>query len=119
MNYFLKTFGRHQRRITCECERSNEPTVVQVLHLNNGDTLNDKLAAAKCVVHEWIESEIPIEEVIERAYLRALSRLPSSEERERVFKMIAEADAAEVDRRESYEDLLWSLMTSSEFLFAH
>ncbi len=34
-NYFLKTFGRHQRRITCDCERSDQPSVVQVLHLSN------------------------------------------------------------------------------------
>ena len=43
-NYFLKTFGRHQRRITCDCERSDQPKVVQVLHLSNGDTLNNKLS---------------------------------------------------------------------------
>ena len=44
-NYFLKTFGRNARDITCECERSNQPSLVQVLHLSNGSTLNDKLAA--------------------------------------------------------------------------
>ena len=44
-NYFLQTFGRNPRRIVCECERSDEPTMVQVLHLSNGTTLNDKLHA--------------------------------------------------------------------------
>ena len=44
-NYFLQTFGRNPRRIVCECERSDEPTMVQVLHLSNGDTLNEKLHA--------------------------------------------------------------------------
>ena len=34
-------FGRNQRRIVCECERSDEPSMVQVLHLSNGDTLNE------------------------------------------------------------------------------
>ncbi len=43
-SYFLKTFGRNPREITCECERSGEPSMVQVLHLSNGDTLNPKLA---------------------------------------------------------------------------
>ena len=42
-NYFLQTFGRNPRRIVCECERSDEPTMVQVLHLSNGITLNEKL----------------------------------------------------------------------------
>ena len=30
-SYFLKTFGRNPREITCECERSDEPSMVQVL----------------------------------------------------------------------------------------
>ena len=45
-SYFLKTFGRNEREITCECERSNKPSMVQVLHLSNGKTLNENLRAA-------------------------------------------------------------------------
>ena len=119
VNYFLKTFGRHQRRITCDCERSDQPTVVQVLHLNNGDTINDKLSADGCVISTWVKNETSLETVIEDAYLAALSRKPSSEERKRVLGLIMESDEAGVGRRESYEDLLWSLMTSPEFLFSH
>lgn len=119
VNYFLKTFGRHQRRITCDCERSDQPTVVQVLHLNNGDTINDKLSSDACVISTWIKDETSLETVIEEAYLAALSRRPSSEERKRVLRLVMEADVAGVGRRESYEDLLWSLMTSPEFLFSH
>lgn len=118
-NYFLKTFGRHQRRITCDCERSDQPTVVQVLHLNNGDTINDKLADKTCIISHWLEKQHTAETVIEEAYLSALSRLPSAEERTRLATLIAAADNAGVSRRESFEDLLWSLMTSREFLFAH
>ncbi len=118
VNYFLQTFGRHQRRITCECERSNEPTVVQALHLNNGDTLNDKLAASP-VVTRWIESSLEPEEVIERAYVRCLSRPPTAAERTRMIDLLDTTLAAGTPRREAYEDLLWGLMTCPEFLFAH
>ena len=45
-NYFLQTFGRNPRRIVCECERSDEPTMVQVLHLSNGITLEREAASA-------------------------------------------------------------------------
>ena len=31
-SYFLDVFGRPERLITCECERSNEPSMSQVLH---------------------------------------------------------------------------------------
>lgn len=119
VNTFLKTFGRHQRRITCDCERSDQPTVVQVLHLSNGDTLNDKLASPQSVVAQWLSDKLPASEVIDRAYLSSLSRFPSSAERERLLALVAEADTAQVARAETYQDLLWSLMTSHEFLFAH
>ncbi len=118
-NYFLKTFGRHQRRITCVCERSDQPTVVQALHLNNGDTINDKLANEKSVVEKWLTEKMPIEDVIKQAYLSALSRLPTARERSSVISLIQAADASGAPRRETLEDLLWSLMTSREFLFTH
>ncbi len=118
-NYFLKTFGRHQRRITCDCERSDQPTVIQVLHLNNGTTINDKLSDPKSIVSRWVDQRLPLEEIIDQAYLSALSRMPSADERRKILTLVAEADQANVDRRETFEDVLWSLMTSPEFLFAH
>ena len=39
-SYFLKSFGRPERDKTCECERTAEPSVTQVLHIANGDTIN-------------------------------------------------------------------------------
>lgn len=119
VNYFLKTFGRHQRRITCDCERSDQPTVVQVLHLNNGDTLNNKLDSDQCIVSTWVADQTPASEVVDQAYLRALTRFPSADERSRMLELIFAADAEQVSRAETYRDLLWSLMTSPEFLFAH
>ncbi len=118
-NYFLKTFGRHQRRITCDCERSDQPTVIQVLHLNNGTTINDKLSAPQSIVGRWAQDGLPLEEVIDQAYLATLSRLPSAEERSKMLALVADADKENVARRETFEDVLWSLMTSPEFLFAH
>ncbi len=118
-NYFLKTFGRHQRRITCDCERSDQPTVVQVLHLSNGDTLNNKLSDSRCVVSNWLKDQLPIDDVIEQAYLTALSRLPSTEERKQLLTVAKQSASDGADAREVLEDLLWSLMTSPEFLFTH
>ena len=57
-SYFLKTFGRNPREITCECERSAEPSMVQVLHLSNGETLNPKLAdSSNRVAHAIVNNE--------------------------------------------------------------
>ncbi len=118
-NYFLKTFGRHQRRITCDCERSDQPTVIQALHLSNGTTINEKLADQRSVVQRWVNDHLAVDEVIEEAYLAALSRFPTADERRRLLEMVALSDQEQVPRRECYEDLLWGLMTSPEFLFAH
>ena len=118
-NYFLKTFGRHQRRITCDCERSDQPTVIQVLHLSNGATINDKLSDPKSIVGKWTNENVPLEEIVDQAYLAALSRMPSADERRKILTLVNAADQENVPRRESLEDVLWSLMTSPEFLFAH
>jgi hypothetical protein len=42
-SYFLTTFGRPERRQTCECERTEDATLAQTLHIANGETLNNKL----------------------------------------------------------------------------
>ena len=117
-NNFLKTFGRNQRRITCECERSDEPSVTQVLNLNNGDTLNAKLAEKGSVVDQLLEShQEDYAAMVCVAYLRCLSRYPSEQELVSLVKELTDSTAEE--RRTVAEDLLWSLMTSREFLFNH
>ena len=115
---FLKTFGRNQRRITCECERSDEPSVTQVLNLNNGDTLNAKLAEKGSVVDQLLESnKADYATIVRVAFIRCLSRYPTSLETAGLAEELA--TASEEDRRIVVEDLFWSLMTSREFLFNH
>lgn len=116
-NYFLKTFGRNEREITCECERSNQPSMVQALHLANGDTLNDSLASEKSVVTALLATEQSDSQRIEQAYLATLSRKPTDHERDGLLALLAGSD--EKERRAAYEDLFWALMTSREFLFQH
>jgi hypothetical protein len=70
-------------------------------------------------VGRWVKENLPLEEVVDQAYLAALSRSPSAEERSKMLALVADADKEKVARRESFEDVLWSLMTSPEFLFAH
>ena len=114
-SYFLKTFGRNEREITCECERSNKPSMVQVLHLSNGDTLNSNLRSEQSCVNVMIPQSD--EQIIEETYLLCLSRLPSDTERKRLSQIF---DATpEIERRAAVEDLFWALMTSREFLFQH
>lgn len=116
-NYFLDTFGRNAREITCECERSSQPSLVQVLHLSNGSTLNDKLAARTGRITQILATDPSPQVVVEDAWVRTLSRLPTDAERKPFEEMLAKAPADE--KRAIVEDMVWSLLTSREFLFRH
>ena len=113
---FLKTFGRNERDITCECERSNTPSMIQVLHINNGVTINDRLNQEdSCIAKAMTQPEA--NSIIEDAYLKALSRNATDDEKRQLTAVISETDESE--RRDLLEDLYWSIMSSREFLFNH
>lgn len=116
-SYFLRTFGRPERNNTCECERSSEPSVTQVLHMSNGDTLNQKLTAKGNRIEKVLAENTSIEKVIEDPYLSALSRYPSAEEKEKLLKIIGQG--SDKDRRALVEDMYWALLSSKEFVFNH
>lgn len=114
---FLKTFGRNERDITCECERSNTPSIVQVLHINNGVTINDRLASEGSCVAKAMEEQVDAEQVVNEAFMKALCRLPTQAESAPLTSLLSEA--SESDRRDVVEDLYWSVLSSREFLFNH
>ena len=116
-NPFLDTFGRNAREITCECERSNQPSLVQVLHLSNGTTLNDKLAAPAGRITQILATDPKPTDLVEEAWVRTLSRRPTDAERKPFEELLAAAQADE--KRQVVEDMYWSLLTSREFLFRH
>ena len=115
-SYFLKTFGRNPREITCECERDDEPSMVQVLHLSNGDTLNPKLASDHSVTSRAIQNDADNQTVIERLFRRALCRTPTDGERETLSELM---DQYGDDRQAAIRDVAWSVLTSTEFTFNH
>jgi hypothetical protein len=123
-SYFLTAFGRPERAVTCSCERQQEPSVAQALHLANGDTVNQKLEAADGIIARIVEQQVPDEEVLRRLDLSALSRLPTDAERRAILPALAAAPpggtaAAKTARRQALEDLFWAVLTGREFLFNH
>ena len=116
-SYFLKTFGRNQREITCECERSNQPSLVQVLHLSNGSTINDKLSVKEGRLAKMLAANPPSEQLIREAWLLCLGRLPTDREKSEFVSLLA--GAAPDEKGQVAEDIFWSLLTSREFLFQH
>ncbi|HEY1375318.1 MAG TPA: DUF1553 domain-containing protein [Gemmataceae bacterium] len=113
----LDAFGRPERMQACSCERTQDASVTQALHLNNGQTLNDKLRAKESLVSRWLAAKLSDDAVIDDLFLRALSRPATPAERAKLTALLAEAAKAGADRREALEDLAWGVLTGREFLF--
>lgn len=115
---FLNAFGRPERLQTCSCERQQEATVGQALHLNNGQTLNDKLRSNKSRVETWLTEKISDDEAVRQVFELALSRPPTNSELAKFRNILAEAaQDPKTTRRESLQDLFWAVLTGREFLF--
>jgi len=118
VSQFLDAFGRPERGQTCSCERQQDSSVTQALHLNNGQTLNDRLRDKKSRVEEWLKNKAGDKEAIERIFVLALSRQPTDAEHKRFSALMAEAARdPQTSRREILEDLFWAVLTGKEFLF--
>lgn len=115
---FLNGFGRPDRVQTCECERTNEPSMAQALHIANGDTINDKLKQKGSRIDSLISSRKPASAIIEEAYLASVSRLPTPEE-SKAMTALVDSTIAEAEKREILQDILWSLLSSRDFVFNH
>lgn len=116
-SYFLDTFGRPERVLTCTCERSDEPSMTQVLHLTNGKTIQEKLEAKEGRASALLDTQVSNNDLIDTVYLAGLSRYPLETEKQSLLTLLNEVSA--VDKRAAVEDLFWSVLTSREFLFQH
>lgn len=126
-SYFLTVFGRPDATSSCECERSQDASLAQSLHLLNSKDIQAKLTSengsAARLAGDSSRTEVA---KLEDLYWAAYSRAPKADEvkvaMEHVGKRVAGAkDDKErsVRRREAYEDIVWALMSSKEFLFNH
>jgi hypothetical protein len=112
-DYFLNTFAKPRRVSVCECERAPDPSLVQALHTLNGDVIALKLSDAKSRVSRLVAAKKEHDEIVDELYLAALSRTPSDDERQASRELLAESPSA----AEFYQDLLWALVNSKQFLF--
>jgi hypothetical protein len=115
-SYFFQIFGRPLRASVCECERSNEPSITQALHLMNSPEIAEKIRAKTGTARKLSESKKSPQEIVEELYLTCLARFPSEHEKTTMLKVFAEAGN---DRRAATEDVLWALLNTKEFLFNH
>lgn len=111
-SYFLTVFGRSERVTACACERSGEVTLPQVLHLQNGETIVQKIASPNGRLTRLLKKSD--DEVRDELFLATRGRLPTPKEKEAVKLTLAEGERGEV-----FRDLFWALLNSKEFSFNH
>jgi hypothetical protein len=111
---FFGTFGRSSRGTICACETKSNPTLSQAMHLVVGDTVRDRLAKGG-VVKQLVETLSTPEEIVTGLFIRTLSRRPTAEELAGFVEMAAGGPKDQA----VYEDIFWSLLNSTEFMFNH
>lgn len=111
---FLDLFGRAQRMEACECERSSETNMLQALHMINGPTLLQKIGAGNSRVAAIVaDAKLTPEQRIQEVYLATICRLPTAAELA-VATAHVQTAATPAD---AFQDLMWALLNSSDFVF--
>ena len=130
---FLKTFGKPDRILACDCERSNETTLKQAFVLI-GEGLSDRIASPENRIAKLATSGLSDAEVVEEVYWSALSRAPTDPELAAALELVGQSGATRASsfgdvlrsmiqnpsnnqRVESLQDLAWALLNAKEFLF--
>jgi hypothetical protein len=124
---FLRVFGRPEAESVCECERVQSSSLAQSLHLLNSPEIKGKLANPSGRAERLAKEDKPADVKIRELYLAAFAREPRPQELKTALDYLTEpavsADGKPVDiqkaAREKFQDLIWALINTKEFLFNH
>lgn len=114
--YAMQVFGKPDRAVNCDCERVNQPSLLQAIFLQNDPLMDDRLAGSgwlEFLQQQQTSAALPDHETLVRqAWLRTLSRLPTADELSRAKKQFTAAESTV----EGLRDLLWALLNTKEFV---
>src|SRR5438105_235591 len=113
-SYFLDVFGRPQRISACECERVSEANLAQALHLLNSDEVQNKLARPGGRADLVVKDPRPDEEKVEELFLWAFARKPTERQMKLALDHIAKYEKT---KKVAYENIIWALLNTKEFIF--
>ncbi len=124
---FLRVFGRPESASVCECERVQSASLAQSLHLINAADIKTKLRGASGRAARLAKDKRPNEQKVTELYVAAFSRNPRPDELKTALDYLVEiplkADGKPMSKtqaeRENFEDLVWALINTKEFLFNH
>ncbi len=113
-SYFLDVFGRPQRISACECERVSEANLAQALHLLNSEEVQGKLSRAGGRADEMAKDKRSDAEKVEELFLWAFARKPTKEQMDVALEHIGKHEKT---KKIAYENILWALINTKEFIF--
>jgi hypothetical protein len=126
-SYFLTVFGRPESSSACECERTQEASLAQALHLLNAKDIQEKIASETGAAAKLAADPRSDDEKLRELYLTAYARPPEAGElalaKAHLEKPRKDADGKPLDavkaKRQGYENILWAILNTKEFLFNH
>ena len=114
--YGMHVFGKPERALNCDCERVNQPTLLQSIFMQN-----DPLIELRLDESGWLDEidraeqageALDREQLIRTAWLRTASRPPSPQETARGLKHLERTQSL----KEGMRDLMWALVNTKEFI---
>ena len=115
----MKVFGKPNRSINCDCERVNQPSLLQAIFVQNDPLVRMRLADSGWIKEisetEKNDKKLNKESLIEQAWLRTVNRPPKKKEVARVIRHLDSAKSL----AEGLREVMWALLNTKEFLLNH
>lgn len=111
----LDTFGRPPRVQPSDTERTCNPAIAQALAMLNSNAIQDKIKDGNGTLAALLKSGKSDAQILETLYLSAFARRPDASESRALLALSGKAPTKE----EGWQDVLWALLNSKEFLFNH
>ena len=115
----MKVFGKPDRSINCDCERVNEPTLLQAIFSQNDPLVRLRIGDSGWIIEiEDAEADGTTPDpasLIDQLWLRTVARYPNTDEKNRAREQLASSQTT----AEGIADLMWALLNTKEFLLNH
>jgi hypothetical protein len=115
----MKVFGKPDRSINCDCERVNEPTLLQAIFAQNDPLVRMRIADSGWIIEiedtEAAGRSLDRDVLVQQIWLRTVGRNPSDEEQNRALQHLSSASSVAA----GVSDLMWAMLNTKEFLLNH